>query len=137
MTTRPWVLFVVRWPVLSGGRIRANIRVQNARQQQASEQYEKAILVALQEVADALLAHARERDRQESLRAAVAANRRALDVSLARYTSGVESFLSVLDAQRSLYASDDALVQSERNLAVSLIAIYKSLGGGWSQESGS
>jgi multidrug efflux system outer membrane protein len=127
----------VRWPILSGGRIRANIRVQGARQEQALKRYEKAILTALQDVADALLSHNRERDRQESLRAAIAANRRALDVSLERYTSGVENFLSVLDAQRSVYLTDDALVQSQRNLAVSLIGVYKSLGGGWSRESGS
>jgi outer membrane protein TolC len=126
----------VRWPILSGGRIRANIRVQGARQEQTQKTYEKTILTALQEVADALLAHNRELDRQESLRTAIVANRRALDVSLDRYTSGVESFLSVLDAQRSVYAADDALAQSERNLAVSLIAVYKSLGGGWSPHSG-
>lgn len=127
----------VRWPILSGGRIRANIRVQGARQEQAQKTYEKTILTALQDVADALLAHTRELDRQASLRTAIVANRRALDVSLDRYTSGVESFLSVLDAQRSVYAADDALAQSERSLAVSLIAVYKSLGGGWSPESGS
>jgi outer membrane protein, multidrug efflux system len=126
----------VRWPILSGGRIRANIRAQSARQERAQKTYEKAILTALQDVADALLAYNRERDRQEALRAAIAANRRALDVSLERYTSGVETFLSVLDAQRSVYAADDALAQSHRNLAVSLIAVYKSLGGGWSPGSG-
>ncbi len=49
-----------------------------------------------------------------------------------RYTSGLESFLSVLDAERSVYAAEDQLVQSERNAVVSLIAVYKSLGGGWS-----
>jgi multidrug efflux system outer membrane protein len=125
----------VRWPILSGGRIRANIRKQGARQEQTEKRYEKTILTALQEVADALLAHSRELDRQQSLRTAIVANRRALEVSLERYTSGVENFLSVLDAQRSVYAADDALAQSERNLAVSLIALYKSLGGGWSPES--
>jgi outer membrane protein, multidrug efflux system len=126
----------LRWPILSGGRIRANIRVQDARHEQAQKTYEKTILMALEDVADALLAHSRELDRQESLRTAIAANQRALDVSLERYTSGVESFLAVLDAQRSLYAADDELAQSERSLAVSLIAVYKSLGGGWSPESG-
>jgi NodT family efflux transporter outer membrane factor (OMF) lipoprotein len=127
----------VRWPILSGGRIRANIRVHDARLGQASQQYERAILTALQEVADALLSQARERDRQESLKAAANANRRALEVSLERYTGGVENFLAVLDAQRSVYAADEALVQNERDLAVSVIALYKSLGGGWSLESGS
>jgi outer membrane protein, multidrug efflux system len=127
----------VRWPILSGGRIRANIRVQGARQEQARKTYEKSILTALQDVADALLARSRELDRQDSLRTAIVANRRALEVSLERYTSGVESFLSVLDAQRAVYAADDALAQSERTLAVSAIAVYKSLGGGWSPQSGS
>jgi outer membrane protein, multidrug efflux system len=126
---------VVRWPLFSGGRIRANIRVQDARQEQALHQYEKSILTALEEVENALSAYARERVRAQSLRGAVAANRRALDLATDRYTGGVESFLSVLDAQRSVYAAEDQLVESQRNTAVSLVAVYKSLGGGWSSES--
>jgi len=122
----------VSWPIFSGGRIRANIRVQDARQEQALRQYEKSILTALEDVENALSAHTRERRRQESLRASVAANSRALDLATDRYTSGLESFLAVLDAQRSLYAAEDLLVQSEGNAVVSLIAVYKSLGGGWS-----
>jgi hypothetical protein len=49
-----------------------------------------------------------------------------------RYTSGLENFLSVLDAERSVYAAEDQLVRSEKNTAVTLIAVYKALGGGWS-----
>jgi NodT family efflux transporter outer membrane factor (OMF) lipoprotein len=121
----------VQWPILAGGRIRANIRVQEARQEQALLQYQKAVLTALEEVENALSAHGRELRRQESLRASVAANRRALELATERYTSGLESFLGVLDAQRSVYAAEDQLVQSERNVAVALIAVYKALGGGW------
>jgi NodT family efflux transporter outer membrane factor (OMF) lipoprotein len=128
------VLPVVRWPILSGGRIRANIRVQDAREEEALRQYEKAVLTGLEEVENALSSYLRECRRQESLRAAVAANRRALDLATERYTGGVESFLSVLDAQRSVYAAEDLLVQSERNAAISLVAVYKSLGGGWSAD---
>jgi NodT family efflux transporter outer membrane factor (OMF) lipoprotein len=124
----------VTWPIFSGGRIRANIRVQDARQEQALREYEKAVLTALEEVENSLSAHSRELRRQESLRSSVAANQRALDLATDRYTSGLESFLSVLDAQRSVYAAEDQLVQSERNAVVSLIAVYKSLGGGWSFE---
>ncbi len=120
-----------QWPVLAGGRIRANIRVQEARQEQALLQYQKAILIALEEVENALSAHGRELRRQESLRASVAANRRALELATERYTSGLENYLSVLDAQRSMYAAEDQLVQSQRNTAVTLIAVYKALGGGW------
>jgi putative ABC transport system permease protein len=125
----------VRWPILSGGRIRANIGVQGARQEQAQEAYEKTILTALQDVADAPSARSRELDGQVPLRTAIVANRRALEVSLERYTSGVESVLSVLDAQRAVYAADDALARSERTLAVSAIAVYESPGGGWPSQS--
>ena len=128
-----WILGPrVRWPILSGGRIRANIRVQDARQEQALRQYEKAILTALEDVENALSSHARESSRRESLQSSVEANRRALDLAMERYTSGLESFISVLDAQRSVYAAEDQLVQSEKNGVVTLIAVYKALGGGWS-----
>ena len=120
-----------QWPILAGGRISANIRVQEARQEQALLQYQKAILIALEEVENALSAHGRELLRQESLSVSVTANRRALELATERYTSGLENFLAVLDAQRSLYAAEDQLVQSERNVAVALIAVYKALGGGW------
>ena len=121
----------VRWPIFSGGRIRANIRVQDARQEQALRQYEKQVLNALEDVENALSAHARERDRQVSLDAALAAHRRALELATDRYTSGLESYLSVLDAQRSVYAAEDQLILSERNAGVTRIAVYKALGGGW------
>ena len=69
--------------------------------------------------------------RQESLHESVAANRRAFDLATDRYTGGLESFLSVRDLQRALYAAEDALARGERNVVVDLIAVYKSLGGGW------
>jgi multidrug efflux system outer membrane protein len=124
----------VRWPLLSGGRVRANIRVQDARLEQAARQYEQQVLTALNEVADALLAHARARERQTPLDVAVAANRRAVGLALDRYTSGLDTYLAVLDAQRSAYAAEDALVQNQRAIAVALITVYKALGGGWAVE---
>jgi hypothetical protein len=124
----------VRWPIISGGRIRANIHVQEARQEQALRQYEKAVLVAVEEVENAISAHARNLRRQADLRASVAASRRALDLAMERYIGGLESYLSVLDAQRSLYAAEDLLIQSESSTAVDLIAVYKALGGGWEEE---
>ncbi len=120
-----------QWPIFAGGRIRANIRVQEARQEQALLEYEEGVLLALEEVENALSAHGRELRRQDLLRASVAANRRALELATERYTSGLESFLGVLDAERSVYAAEDQLVQSQRNVAIALIAVYKALGGGW------
>jgi NodT family efflux transporter outer membrane factor (OMF) lipoprotein len=124
----------VRWPILSGGRIRANIRVQTARQEQTLLAYERAVLGALEEVENALSAHTRERRRRESLGASVVANRRAVELASERYVSGLESFLSVLDARRSLYASEDRLASSETAVVTSLIAVYKALGGGWNPD---
>jgi outer membrane protein, multidrug efflux system len=124
----------VRLPILSGGRIRANIRVQDARQEEALRQYEKAVLSAVEEVENALSAQTREQRRLDALRVAVAANRRALDLATERYTGGLENFLSVLDAQRAVYGAEDGLAQSETNAMVSLIAVYKALGGGWSPD---
>ncbi len=121
----------VRWPILSGGRIRANIRASTARQEQMLLTYEQAVLGALEEVENALSAHTRERRRRESLGASVVANRRAVELATERYVSGLESFLSVLDARRSLYAAEDRLASSETAVVTSLIAVYKALGGGW------
>src|SRR5262249_7785387 len=114
--------FFFQWPIFAGGKIRANIRVQEAPQEQAALEDQKALLIALEEVENALSAHGRELRREGSLRSAVAANRHALELATERYTSGLESFLSVLDAQRSVYAAEDQLVQSQRSVAVALIA---------------
>lgn len=127
-----WFLVAgVRLPILSGGRIRANIQVQDARQEETVRQYEKAVLTAVEEVENALSSQTRERRRLETLRASVAANRRALSFATERYTGGLENFLSVLDAQRAVYGAEEGLAQSETNVMVSLIAVYKALGGGW------
>ncbi len=121
----------IRWPLFQGGRIRANIEVQNARQAQAALRFERALLGALRDVEDALVAHAAEQTRRAALAQAVASQERALTLAEDRYRSGLEGFLSVLDAQRSLLAAQDALAQSDRAVAANGIALYKALGGGW------
>ena len=124
----------IQWSIFQGGRIRARIEVENARQEQAAILYEKSILVALQEVEDALIAYAKEQAHRAELSESVKANDKAVDLANQRYTQGLVDFLSVLDAQRSLYASQDALVQSERRISEQLVALYKALGGGWQNE---
>jgi NodT family efflux transporter outer membrane factor (OMF) lipoprotein len=120
-----------RLPIFSGGRIRSRIRVQSARQEQALLGYQKAVLIALEEVENALVGHARELRRHGALGEAVAAERRSLELATARYTGGLESFLSVLDAQRAVFAAENELARSETGRAVTLISVYKALGGGW------
>ena len=122
---------MVQWRIFDAGRIRANIRVQNARQEQALAGYEQSVLSAMEDVENALTAYAKEQTRHESLVAAAEASRQALDISQQLYQNGLADFLRVLDSQRSLYASQDALVQSDRDVALNLVALYKALGGGW------
>jgi outer membrane protein, multidrug efflux system len=121
----------VVWPIFAGGRIRANIRVQEARQEAALARYEQTVLAALEETEDALVAYGQERTRQQRLAEAVDASQVALTLSRELYVRGLVDFLTVLDNQRSLYAAQDQRVQSERTLIVSLIALYKALGGAW------
>lgn len=121
-------------PLFDRGRIRANIQIQDARQEQALAQYEKAVLTALQEVEDALVAYAHNQLRRQSLADAVQANRRAVELANELYTKGLTDFLTVLEAQRSLLLTEDQLVQSERAVSTDLVLLYKALGGGWESE---
>lgn len=124
----------VSWPLFNAGQIRAEIAVQNARQEQALLAYRQAVLNALREVENALISYTKEQERRASLSDAVVANRQAVELSTQLYSNGRTDFLNVLSAQRSLLSSEDALVQSDRVLAQNLIALYKALGGGWEFE---
>jgi multidrug efflux system outer membrane protein len=121
----------VTWPVFAAGRIRWNIELQDALQQEALLNYEKTVLTALKEVETALVAYAKEQEHRQHLAQAVANNRRAVDLSMKLYLAGKTDFLNVLTAQRSLFVNEDALAQSTRTLTTNLIALYKALGGGW------
>jgi multidrug efflux system outer membrane protein len=121
----------VVWPIFAGGRIRANIRVQEARQEAALARYEQTVLVALEDTENALVAYGEEQTRQRRLAEAVASSETAPSLSRELYLRGLVDFLAVLDNQRSLYAAQDQRVQSEHTLVISLIALYKALGGGW------
>jgi len=124
----------VTWPIFEGGRIRANIEIQNAAREQTLSAYAGTILRALQEVESALIVYAKEQQSRAATVRAAAANRRAVDLAERLYDQGKTDFLNVLNAQRSLFQSEDALVRSDVELARQLIATYKALGGGWEWE---
>lgn len=124
----------LRWPLFAGGRILADIEVQDARAEQARLAYEQALLVALEEVENALVHTLREWDHRRSLGEVAAANRRAVALADDLYRKGLTSFLDVLDAERELYASELELARSEAAAALNVVALYKALGGGWESE---
>ena len=121
----------ILWRFFDAGRIRANIEVSSAQQEQALTQYEKTLLVARRDVETALVNYANEQNRHAALVDAVAANRRAFGLANELYIRGLNSFLNVLDAQRSLFSTESDLAQSEATMAANLVALYKALGGGW------
>ncbi|NLJ26657.1 MAG: efflux transporter outer membrane subunit, partial [Deltaproteobacteria bacterium] len=121
----------ISWPVFSGGRIRANIRVENARQEQAAERYEQTVLNALKDVEDALVAYAKEQKTRRFLKESVDATRLAVDISNELYSGGLVDFLNVLVNERSLFQTQDSLAQSEQIVSSNLVALFKALGGGW------
>jgi NodT family efflux transporter outer membrane factor (OMF) lipoprotein len=125
----------VDWQIFNAGSVKANIEVQKALTEQAGLAYQKTVLTALQDVENALVAYSYEQQRHKALEDTVAANRKAVDLATQLYAQGQTEFLSVLDSQRSLFAAEDSLVQSTRNLSTDVVAIYKALGGGWEEES--
>lgn len=121
----------VKWPVFDAGRIRANIQVQNARQEQALAQYEKTVLSSFADVESSIVAYLREQESRRSFSDSVDASRRAVEIANELYTQGLVDFLNVLVNQRALYQSQDQLAQSDQKVATNLVAVYKALGGGW------
>lgn len=119
------------WPIFAGGRIRQNIKVQNARQEQALDHYEQTVLTSLEEVENSLVAWNKELEHHDALAHSERANRRAAELAEERYKSGLEDFLDVLETQRMLLTVQENLAQSERTLGQNIIRVYKALGGGW------
>ncbi len=121
----------ISWPVFDAGKIRANIEIRNAQQEQALRLYEKSVLTAFADVENALVNYGNEQTRYRSLLQAATANRRAVELANELYVRGLNDFLNVLDAQRALYTTENDLAQSEATMAANLVALYKALGGGW------
>lgn len=121
----------LQWRALDFGRVRAEVDAQTAVQEAALAAYEKAVLNSLLEAENAVVAYAQEQNRHGALTDEVAQNRRSLDMANGLYREGSVNFLDVLDAERSLYQSEDELAVSDKAVSLNLIALYKALGGGW------
>jgi len=118
-------------PIFEGGRLRSTLALTEARQQEAAIDFQQTVLRAWHEVDDALNAWAAEQRRHVELQSAFDHNRLALQASERAYQQGAADYLPVLVAQRNLLDSQLALTTSSTRSTLTVVALYKALGGGW------
>lgn len=123
----------VLMPIFDAGRNRANLRIAEAQRDIAVAQYERAIQAAFRDVADALAGRATLDAQLAAVRAQLEADAARTRLVELRFTNGVASSLEVLDAQRSLFATQQLAVQTQLALLQNRVAVYRSLGGGWNE----
>jgi multidrug efflux pump len=124
----------ITWAVLDFGHVRARINAAGARADAQLASYEKTVLTALEETEDALVEFGKARVQRDYLVASAQAADEAMALARQRYESGIDDFLTVLDAQRTDLSIQAQLAQSETHTATALVAVYKALGGGWEIE---
>jgi multidrug efflux system outer membrane protein len=121
----------ISWLIFDAGKVRFTISAEQARTDRATAVYQQTVLDALRDVETALVSYGQSRVRREHLASESEADREAVSVATRLYRQGLNDFLSVLDAERSLYETEDKLAQTDRDTALALVRLYKSLGGGW------
>ena len=121
----------VTQPIFTAGRLRSNVKLTEALQQSALIEYEKAIQTAFSEVSDALIAHQRVRESRVQQELLVAALDDRTRLAYVRYRGGVDTLLNALDADRDLFQAQLALSQIRLDELLTVVQLYKALGGGW------
>jgi NodT family efflux transporter outer membrane factor (OMF) lipoprotein len=120
----------IRLPIFDAGRNQSNLEVAEANQGIAVAQYEKVVQTAFREVADAFADRATLAQRLAAQTSLMEATQRTFTLSDARFKAGVDNYLTVLDAQRSLYAAQQTLIGLQLAEQANRITLYKVLGGG-------
>ena len=118
-------------PIFDAGKLRAAVGVSEAQRDQYHAAFRAAVLTALEDVENAIVSLSSERTRARQLTDAATNYREAARLSRSLYQNGSSSFLDVLDSERSLYSSEDSLLQSRVAVAKDYVALAKALGGGW------
>ena len=127
------VLAGILQPVFNSGRLKAQMKAQSARAEQAGHFYVGTLQRAFREVEDSLVAIETLREEYEARRRQVASARNAVRLSQARYDGGVVDYLEVLDSERTLFDAELEASSIRREALVAFVTLYKSLGGGWLQ----
>jgi multidrug efflux system outer membrane protein len=121
-------------PIFDGGRNQAGLDSAKVQRDIAMAQYEKAIQTAFREVADALAGRATLGEELRAQQAQAEAESARFKLSDLRYRNGVASYLDLLDAQRSLFVTQQAVVQTRLAQLQNQVTLYKTLGGGWTSQ---
>ncbi len=121
----------VTQPIFTAGRLKSGVKLAEAERERVLVQYEKTIQTAFTEVSDSLIAHQRVRESRERQEALVAALQDRLRLAYLRYRGGVDTQLNALDADRDLFQAELDLSQIRLNELLTVVQLYKTLGGGW------
>lgn len=121
----------MQWNLFNGGRVRNLIAVEDARAQQALARYEQTVLLALEDVENAIVAYELEIARRDALKRSVVAAEQSVELVKVLYRTGLTNFQNVLDMERSLVRQQDQFAESEGAVVQNLIRLYRALGGGW------
>jgi NodT family efflux transporter outer membrane factor (OMF) lipoprotein len=121
----------VTWNLFNYGRIKNQVRTEDALLQQLIVNYENTVLRAHQEVEDSLVGFLRKQQEAAFLLGSVKASQRSVDLSMLQYKEGLVDYQRVLDTQRFLTDQQDAWTATRGDVVLNLVAMYKALGGGW------
>ncbi|HEV8303315.1 MAG TPA: efflux transporter outer membrane subunit [Gemmatimonadales bacterium] len=120
---------VLSWPALNLGRVKAEVDVAQAREDDARAQYNRVVLSAMEDLETTLIRYRSARRRAEQLQEASAASERAAELARLRFAEGVTDFLQVLDAERTQLEAQDRLVQARVDGAAAYAALFRAAGG--------
>ena len=126
----------IQWPILNYGRIKNDVRAQDARFQQFLVEYRNTVLRAMQDVEDGMVGFLRAQEEQAFLTESVKSYQNAADLARLQYIEGLSTYQRVVDAQRFLTQQQNLLASAKGAVAANLIATYKALGGGWDLREG-
>jgi multidrug efflux system outer membrane protein len=124
----------ISWAAFDLGRVASRIKIARAQADADLATYESSVLGALEETEGALITYGRAQSRRDLLTQAANASERASDLARQRFQGGLTDFVNVLEAERDALTVQDALAQSRTQTATALVAVYKALGGGWTDE---
>jgi outer membrane protein TolC len=124
------------WNILNYGRLKNNVRVQDARYQQTIVNYQNTVLTAYQEVEDAMVGFIQAQKEAAIREVGAQAAKRSTEIANLQYREGATDFQRVIDTERSLVVQQDLWTQARGDISLNIIALYKALGGGWELREG-